>query len=96
MAVEEKLVARIGHDFELEVPSNPTTGYSVEPLFDQRLFHLESSEYEQVSQHLGATGKVKFKFTPLKKGRSHIKILYKRPWEQEAKKEMSFLLTVEE
>lgn len=73
---------RVGEEFEISLPANPTTGYSWKVDYDSALLNLNSSEYiVPSSRALGARGNSIFLFTPLSPGRTTIYFVYKRSWE---------------
>lgn len=74
--------ARVGEDFEISLPANPTTGYNWNVYYDSALLNLKSSEYVvPSSRSLGARGSSLYIFSPLSPGRSTIYFVYKRSWE---------------
>ena len=74
--------ARIGEEFAITLPANPTTGYSWNVDYDYALLSLKSSEYAAPSTRaLGARGSSVYLFEPLRSGNTTIYFVYKRSWE---------------
>lgn len=74
--------ARVGEEFTINLPANPTTGYNWNVDYDYALLSLESSDYmASSSRALGARGTSIYVFEPLRSGRTTIYFVYKRSWE---------------
>ena len=80
----ELIRARVGEPFTIALPSNPTTGYTWTMDYDNVLLRAEDAQFEPSASNsirLGAGGTSVFAFTPLLKGKTTIRFVYKRPWE---------------
>ena len=80
----ELIRARVGEPFTIALPSNPTTGYTWIMDYDNVLLRAEEAEFQPSASNsirLGAGGTSVFAFTPLLKGKTTIRFVYKRPWE---------------
>ena len=73
-----------GDKFTLTLPGNPTTGYSWEiSEIDSTLIELVGEPaYETDSNRIGSGGMFTFTFKALSAGRSNIKLIYHRSFEQ--------------
>ena len=74
-------------EFIIALDSNPTTGYSRQESYDERVLELVGKSYEmgeEAKQGVVGTGGVEyFQFKALKAGKTEITLVYKRPWEEE-------------
>ena len=74
-------------EFIIALDSNPTTGYSWQESYDERVLELVGKSYEmgeEAKQGVVGTGGVEyFQFKVLKAGKTEITLVYKRPWEEE-------------
>lgn len=87
--------ARVGEEFQLSLPANPTTGYNWKADYDSALLKLNSSEYiVPPSRALGARGSSIYLFTPLSPGRTTIYFVYKRSWENIVADERAFQVDI--
>jgi len=85
-----ELKAKVGIEFSIELPSNRTTGHRWEANFDSAFMQLLTSTYARSSQKIGSGGTESFTFKPLKKGRTLLRMVYKRPWEKTNAKEVLY------
>ena len=76
--------AKVGETFTISLESNPTTGYSWQAEFDAESLELVNEDFTSDSTLLGAGGVQKFDFRALKQGQFQVKMVYKRPWENES------------
>lgn len=83
--IETELIkAKVGEPFTISLPSNPTTGYAWTADYDNVLLREEEGQFEPSvmdSIRLGAGGTSVFVFTPLLRGKTTIRFVYKRSWE---------------
>lgn len=73
-----------GQQFVIALGSNPTTGYSWEATYDEKILTLVEKTYEQGEQSkelVGAGGIEFFRFEAFRSGDTKIDLVYKRPWE---------------
>jgi inhibitor of cysteine peptidase len=72
-------------DIVISLDSNPTTGYSWFPTYDQDELVLVNEDYQPgedaQSGLIGAGGTQIFRFKALKTGQATISMSYQRPWE---------------
>lgn len=76
--------ANVGEPFTITLPSNPSTGYTWTFDYDYVLLKAEQAEFEQTparSIRIGSGGSSVFIFTPIAPGKTTIRFVYKRPWE---------------
>jgi len=93
---QELISARVNQPFSISLPANPTTGYQWFAYYDHALLRLESSEFEigtaaaagtanatvaSATPRVGAGGTSVFVFTPVQPGKTTIRFVYKRSWE---------------
>ena len=88
------LNGKIGETITISLISNPTTGYSWQPEFDSSFLKLVNTEFVPDSTNLGAQGMETFEFLMLKQGETKVKMLYKRPWENEVLDEHVTLIRI--
>jgi len=78
----ELIRARVNEPFTISLPANPTTGYEWKADYDYVLLKQESAQFERGdSQAVGSGGTSVFVFLPVKPGKSTIRFVYKRSWE---------------
>ncbi|MCS3900467.1 protease inhibitor I42 family protein [Methanococcus voltae] len=84
----------LGQEFILELPENPTTGYTwYWHIDDEEIINLTEEKYIPNDIHIIGSGGNKFWiFEGLEKGTTNIKFEYKRSWEDEPI--LEYLLTV--
>lgn len=74
----------VNQEFIVALGSNPSTGYSWKPEYDNSTFTLVSHDYKSddtTGKVVGAPGTDYFHFKATKAGSSQIKFKYYRPWE---------------
>jgi inhibitor of cysteine peptidase len=85
-AGEERIVARPGTRFAVELDANATTGFRwrlSRPL-DERVVRLRGTEYRvRDAQHTGGGGTEVWTFEAVAPGRTSVRFEYVRPWERE-------------
>jgi predicted secreted protein len=80
----ELIRAKVAEPFAITLPANPTTGYEWSADYDYVLLKQDSLRFEAASSdamRVGAKGASIFVFLPLKPGKSTIRFVYKRSWE---------------
>lgn len=84
--------AVVGEDLLITLDANVSTGYSWEADFDEHYLMLQSKEFvaDRNGPKLGASGKEVFTFTPIRAGRTTVKMGYSRPWEDGAVERKDF------
>lgn len=91
----ELISARVGEEFVISLPANPTTGYSWNVDYDYDLLSLSSSEYvASPTRALGAKGTSVYIFAPLQPGKTTIYFVYKRSWENIVADTKSFAVKI--
>jgi inhibitor of cysteine peptidase len=81
---DERIVAKVGDVFSLELESNPTTGYQWLPSIDSDKVELLDRSFKSAGNQIGSSGKEVFTFKTLAAGDSTIRLNYKRSWENES------------
>ena len=82
-------------DVVISLDSNPTTGYSWVPAYNEDLLILVDEDFQQEDNGLiGAGGVQTFRFKALKAGQSTITMSYQRPWETSAIEAKDFNIEV--
>lgn len=80
----ELISAKVAEPFAISLPANPTTGYEWSADYDYVLLKQDSVRFEAASSdggQVGAKGAFIFVFLPLSPGKSTIRFVYKRSWE---------------
>jgi len=95
---ERKIVLSIGRTFEIDLPSNPTTGYSwLLKIANPSIISDESYSYESDSSgRVGVSGKATWTLKARKQGETSLTFSYQRPWEENTQptKIVSFNISV--
>lgn len=81
-------------EFSILLDSNPSTGYSWIPLFDEKFIELKNHSFKTNSKRLGSGGTESFKFNPIKHGTTILTMNYKRSWENHQLKEIKFEIRI--
>ena len=88
----------INQEFVIALGSNPTTGYRWQESHDENMLELTESKYEMGTGAkegvVGAGGIEYFQFKALKRGKTEITIVYKRPWEEESLEQKVFTVNI--
>ena len=82
----DEISVKIGGNFTIKLESNPSTGYSWHPIYDEEYVKLISNDFVQATKLMGSGGLERFVFQAVKSGTSTIEMLYKRAWEKKAVK----------
>ncbi len=83
--------------FRIFLDSNPTTGYSWQAAFDDSFLELMNHSFDpDPSGAIGAGGKERFTFLPIRAGETTIHMSCKRPWESGSADERSFVILIRE
>jgi predicted secreted protein len=82
--------ARVSEEITIVIESNPSTGYSWQPHFNEGPLELIDSDFVSESLAIGSGGVEIFRFLPKKAGKENIKMSYKRQWEQKPVKEIVY------
>ncbi|MGO9643590.1 MAG: protease inhibitor I42 family protein [Candidatus Bathyarchaeia archaeon] len=90
----QELAVKIGKEFLLEFASNRTTGYQWKAEYDSTILQLTAVNYQHTSNKPGAGGTESFTFKPLRTGKTVIRMLYGRPWEQKTIQESTYNLNI--
>lgn len=90
----KKIEVELENDFTLELDSNPTTGYTWQAEFDERVLKLKDKKFVPYSKAIGSGGEEKFTFEPIKKGETVIRMYYKRVWEKSAIEEKIYKVLI--
>jgi predicted secreted protein len=90
-----ELVAKVGKEFLIELPSNRTTGYRWNAEYDPAILQLTTIDYRRSSTKPGAGGTESFRFKPLRPGKTMIRMRYSRGWEQRPVRETTYDLEID-
>lgn len=80
----ELIFARVNEPFTISLPANPTAGYEWNADYDYVLLKQESAQFGPAgsgTEQMGIGGAFTFVFLPMKPGKSTIRFVYKRSWE---------------
>ena len=89
------LSVTVGQTFDIELETNPSTGYSWNPVFQSDYLALKSRKVEpRPGKLLGAPVKESFTFIPLKSGACEIEFRYSRSWEKDSVKTEGFMVNI--
>ncbi|MFH1405267.1 MAG: protease inhibitor I42 family protein [Patescibacteria group bacterium] len=78
----EEIMTSVGDEFTVVLASNPTTGFSWKPDFEEGIFELISKGYgAEETDLVGSGGYETFVFKSNVKGSHELKMMYMRPWE---------------
>ena len=91
----KKMTIILGEDFVLSFNSNPTTGFSWEPKFDENYLKLKNKTFEPSTSAMGSGGREEFTFTSLKCGEVVLILHYKRPWEKIIAEKSEILIKIQ-
>ncbi|MDQ3966855.1 MAG: protease inhibitor I42 family protein [Thermoproteota archaeon] len=93
---DHDLSVKCGDKFKIEVESNPSTGYKWHLLFsNEDILRLISSEFvPKLTNQVGSSGIQRFNFEAIKEGRTSVKVVYKRVWEEQAMKSNEYFVNV--
>jgi inhibitor of cysteine peptidase len=84
-------------EFIVTLDANPTTGYFWQASYDKGILKLVDKTYKQNNTRtptVGVGGIDTFRFQALKAGSTEIQFAYKRPWESEIGKQVTFKVMV--
>lgn len=85
-----------GAQIMIQLPGNPTTGYTWEPaISDPSVLHESSAPvYKPVGGALGAGGTYTFWYQATTSGQSELTLLYRRSWETDVAPLKTFTVTI--
>lgn len=80
----EEIELREGREFTISLEGNPTTGYSWEAveLDEEILRQVGEPAFTPESEALGASGTQLLRFRAVGEGRTTLRLVYHRPWEE--------------
>jgi inhibitor of cysteine peptidase len=91
----------LGQEFTIALEAKPSTGYTWKANYDSQFLKLKAQGFETLAPRgpeaalpLGAPGKARFTFIPIKAGQTTIKMVYQRPWEQSPAEEEAFMIII--
>jgi inhibitor of cysteine peptidase len=94
----QTITAAADQEFTIALGSNPTTGYSWQPVYDEKCLTLTSRDYQADDttgkQIAGAGGTEYFHFKALKSGETQVKFTYQRPWETPTAQDQTQIFTI--
>jgi inhibitor of cysteine peptidase len=89
------ITLRPGQALVVTLESNPTTGYSWQPVFDSKYLEQRGeTEFEPESSLIGAGGTETFRFEAIQPGTTTLTLNYMRPWEKDMAPEGVFKLII--
>ena len=95
--ISKEVTMSKGGQLVIELPSNPSTGFSWTEAMIAEASVLEENEskfVEPVEQAMGTAGTQVWTFTATGKGTTTVEMQYSRPWEGGEKAEWTFEITV--
>lgn len=92
---EKAKLVKIGEQFEVVLPSNPTTGYQWYESLDKSILTLVEKSFRPGSDKIGSGGLQIFIFNAIARGETSIYLQYKRPWESIPVKEETVTVKIE-
>ena len=88
----------VNQEFVIALGSNPTTGYGWQESYDNTILELVEKTYKPGEEAkegvVGAGGVEYFRFKALKKGKTEITLVYKRPWEEPTPQDVTKVFTI--
>jgi predicted secreted protein len=97
----ENMKVSLGKEFTVALEAKPSTGYAWEANYDSHFLTLKEHGFETLAPKgpeaalpLGAPGRARFTFIPIKAGQTTIKMVYQRPWEQSPAQEKAFMIII--
>ncbi len=80
-----------GETFVIELPSTPSTGYGWEVVVDEDVLNVSETEFiPDRDGGIGTGGRERFSFDLVGTGATEIRFVYKRSWETEAVRSLTF------
>jgi predicted secreted protein len=94
---DDKIDARVGEPFTIELEGNATTGYRWQlELADDKVRLVDEQYVGQGGGAVGAGGKFVFTVEPVTRGQTTIRARYKRPWDAHTPEQQEFRLDIED
>lgn len=89
-------VVTLRKEFSVAFPANLSTGYSWQVVsYDRNYLQLQGRKYRRPDNpRPGAEGTELFEFLPLKTGTTTIIFQYKRPWESQAVRDLTYRVRI--
>jgi inhibitor of cysteine peptidase len=86
----------IGDTLSVELEGNPSTGYTweVAEMNASVLKQIGETEFETDSELVGSGGVLILRFEAIGSGQTPLKLVYHRPWEQDAPPEETFEVSI--
>ena len=91
-----ELRTKTGTEFSIDLPCNRTTGHRWEAHYDSSFIELLTSNYTRSSEKPGSGGIESFTFKALEKGRTLLRMTYKRPWEEASANESLYHVIIDD
>lgn len=92
--LDQVIEVQKGEKFQINLESNPTTGYRWDFDIEADFLLLVEQEFEPESDLIGAGGTETFQFSASTRGETKIRFFYHRPWEEQSIKEKIFKVKV--
>lgn len=86
-----------GQILVIALEGNPSTGYTwevKEPPDEQVLQQVGEAEFQAESDRIGAPGVLTFRFEAVNTGRTDLRLVYHRPWEEDVEPLETFSIQV--
>jgi len=87
---------KAGQTLVISLEGNPTTGYTweVAELDEQVLRQIGQAEFKPESDAIGAGGVQTLRFETVNSGQTTLKLVYRRPWEEDVEPAETFSVQV--
>ncbi|GAA2903035.1 hypothetical protein GCM10010472_71570 [Pseudonocardia halophobica] len=79
--------ATVGDEIVVRLPETPTSGYQWLPEIDPSALQVVDDTYEFDQNRRGGSGVHRFTFRALREGPTLLKLVNRRPWEQQGSEE---------
>ncbi|MBU1111058.1 protease inhibitor I42 family protein [Patescibacteria group bacterium] len=89
----QQVTLQVGQILEINLPANPSTGYTWELSnnFDGHvLIQVGEAQFQPQSNLIGASGTTTLQFEAVSKGKITLSLIYHRPWETETEPQNTF------
>jgi len=95
-AATSELRTKTSAEFSVDLLCNRTTGHRWEAHYDKSFIELLTTNYTHSSEKIGSGGIESFTFKALEKGRTLLRMTYKRPWEKASAKEALYEVIIDD
>ncbi len=91
----EARAVRVGESITLRLPSNPSTGFGWQAIFDPATVALDSQTFDRGAPNIGSGGEEVLTFRAIASGRAAITLELRRPWDKGARESRRYDVTIE-